>query len=316
MKKTTQFKNIIKDTSKTTMIPLGALPIHAQMVEKAGFEAFEVSGALVAWWLHGMPDVGMVTRTEVLEAARRIVRAVDIPVYCDADTGYFGIQNVRKTVQDFIYAGVAGIHIEDQVEPKKGGGYAGIEIVSDEEAVGRLRCAVDAKNEIDPDFVIVARTDGYAVAGGGVEEALRRGLLYYKEAGVDAIYYEGVRSWDEAKYLLDNTPCPAYVMASRHAGPAPSMAELSAMKQTIHGLWPVTLPAAQEVWSMLLKIKNSGELTAMEEYVNGMFAREGTEEYIGWGDCFIKPTMQEVRMFEEKYLPAEKQRDYENSTFD
>jgi methylisocitrate lyase len=103
-------------------MPFGVLPIHAQIGEAPGFGAFHISGGMASWWLNGMPDVGLMTRTEVIANARRIVQSVDIPVYCDADTGYGGIQNVRQTVREFIEAGVAGIHIEDQLDPKKAGG--------------------------------------------------------------------------------------------------------------------------------------------------------------------------------------------------
>lgn len=310
MKKTTRLKQIFLDNKHTTIMPFGVLPIHAQMAETAGFNSFYISGGMTCWWLKGIPDVGMMTRSEIIENARNIARSVDIPVYCDADTGYGGIQNVRKTVQDFIDAGIAGIHFEDQVEPKKAGGQAGIEIVSDEEAIGRLRCACAARDEMDPDFVITARTDGYAVAGGGVEEALRRGKLYAKETNVDVIFYEGIRSWDEVRYLLKETPKPAYCIASIHAGPSPKIAELSKMGQTI-SIAPFIVPGVQEVWKMLLQIKNTGELAVLDEYQKEMFfGKQGTEEYVGWGDRFVKPSYQQVRELEEMYLPANKQRDY------
>lgn len=314
MKKTTQFRNLLL-SDKTELIPFGVLPIHAQMAERAGFKAFWISGGFSSWWLTGKPDVGLMTRTEIIENARRVVQSVDIPIYCDADTGYGGIQNVRQTVHDFINAGVAGIHIEDQVEPKKAGGQAGIQIVSDEEAIGRLRCACAARDELDPDFVIVARTDGYAVPGGGLEEALRRGNLYLKETDVDCIFYEGIRTWEDCEYLLKNTNGPAYVIASYHAGITPSTEELTAMGQAIQLVTFVT-PGVQEVWKMLLKVRNSGNVAVLDEYTRACHALIGTEEYVGWGDIFVKPSYKEVRELEEKYLPKSMQRDYEGGVFD
>jgi methylisocitrate lyase len=255
------------------------------------------------------------TRTEVLDNARRVAQSVDIPVYCDSDTGYYGIQNVRKTVQDFISAGVAGIHIEDQVEPKKAGGQAGIQIVSDEEAIGRLRCACEARDEIDPDFVLTARTDAYAVAGGGLEEALRRGRLYRKETGVDVIFYEGIRSWKEIEYLLKETPGPAYCIASRHAGRSPSIKELSKMKQAMNVLMLFT-PGVQGIWDLMLKVAKTGEVYHYDDYLAERFAHEGEESFLGLGDIFVKPTYKEVRELEERFLPPEKHRDYEGSVSD
>jgi methylisocitrate lyase len=307
-KKTTRLRRIF-ESDRTELMPFGVMPIHAQMAERAGFGSFHISGGMTSWW-NGLPDVGLMTRTEIVDAARRIAHSVDIPVYCDADTGYGGIQNVQKTVQEFIAAGVAGIHIEDQLDPKKAGGQAGIAIVSDEEAIGRLRAAVEVRDELDPDFVLTARTDGYGAAGGGLEEALRRGKLYRQETGVDVIFYEGIRTWDEVRHLLAETPGPTYVIASRHAGPTPSVDELSKMGQAIN-IVPFVIPGILEVWKLLLKVRASGELAPIDEYLNLMFEIEGTEEFVGWGDAFVQPSYQHVRALEERFLPAEQQRDYD-----
>ena len=166
------------------------------------------------------PTSGWLTLTEVVAHAKRVARSVDIPVYCDADTGFGAPINVQRTVQEFIDAGVAGIHIEDQREPKKSGGTTGIELVSDAEAIGRLNAAVDARDRLDADFVIVARTDGYGAAGGGVDEAIRRAQLYRAETGVDAIFYEGFHTWEQAELALKETPGPNYVMGAQPHRPA------------------------------------------------------------------------------------------------
>lgn len=313
-KRTTRLREFFF-SPRTQLMPFGVLPIHAQMAEAAGFGAFHISGGMAAWWLNGMPDVGMMTRTEIIDNARRIVQSVDIPVYCDADTGYGGIQNVRQTVREFIEAGVAGIHLEDQLDPKKAGGQAGISLVSDEEAIGRFNAAVDVRDQMDPDFVITARTDGYAVAGGGVEEALRRGRLYRENTGVDVIFFEGIRDWQEVRHLLAEVPGPAYAIVSRHAGPTPPVAQLSEWGQAIN-IVPFLLPGVQDAWKLLLRVKNSGEMAAFDEYASEIFRLEGTEEYVGWGDRFVKPTYEQVREFEERYLPQSQQRNYEGSVAD
>ncbi|MEW1809954.1 isocitrate lyase/PEP mutase family protein [Pseudarthrobacter phenanthrenivorans] len=313
-KKATRLREFFT-SPRTEIFPLGVLPIHAQMAEAAGFGAFQISGGFSSWWLNGMPDAGMMTRTEVLDNARRVVQSVDIPVYCDADTGFGGVQNVAQTVKDFIHAGVAGIHIEDQVEPKKAGGAAGIAVVSDEEAIGRFNAACEARDRLDKDFVITARTDAYAAPGGDVEEVLRRGQLYLEKTGVDVIFYEGIRSWEESRYLLENTDGTAYVIASRHAGPVPPIAQLSEWGQAVH-MFTFVLPGVQEVWKMLLEVKESGEMASHSKYVEELFAREGTEAYVGFGDRFVKPSYEQVRELEERFLPASQQRDYVNSIFD
>jgi methylisocitrate lyase len=310
-KKSTQLRRIF-ESARTELMPFGALPVHAQMAERAGFSSFHLSGALLSFW-NGLPDAGLMTRTEVVDAARRVVRAVDIPVYCDADTGYGGVQNVRHTVHEMIRAGVAGIHIEDQRDPKKAGGQAGIALVSDEEALGRLRVAVEARDELDPDFVITARTDGYGAEGGGLEEALRRGLLYRAETGVDVIFYEGMQSWEEARYLLENTPGPAYVIvSSKLAGPTPSISVLSQMGQSIN-IVPFAAPGVQELWSLLLNVRDAGELAPMDEYMQYLHSLRGSEQFAGLGEAFVKPSYEDVRALEERFLPADQQRDYVNT---
>ena len=310
-KKTTQLRRIF-ESPEATLMPFGCLPVHAQMAERAGFAAFEVGGASSAWWVGGVADVGFLTMTEVVQHAVMVARSVDIPVYCDADTGYGAPVNVRRMTQEFIRAGVAGIHIEDQREPKKAGMQPGIELVSDAEAVGRLRAAIDARDEIDPDFVIVARTDGYGAAGGSLKEAIRRGRLYKEEAGADVIFYEGLHSWEEVRIALAQTPGPAYAIPSKKAGLTPSVADLSEMGQTIN-IVPFTRPGIQEVWNLLLKVKETGELSPIDQYNASMTQYEGTPNFVGGGDIFGRPSYEDVRMMEEKYLPKNLQRDYANN---
>lgn len=314
-RKTTELRRIFNDP-ETTLMPMGVLPLHAQMAERAGFPAFEIGGGGFCRWIEGVPDAGLITMTEMVSNAAKVARSVDIPVFCDADTGFGTALNAFRTTQEFIRAGIAGIHIEDQLEPKKAGGQPGMKLVSDEEAVGRLRAAVDAKNELDPDFVIVARTDARAAEGGSVEEAIRRSNLYLKEAGADVAFYEGLRTWDEVRLALRETDGPAYVLASRHAGPAPSRAELTAMGQSIQ-VFSFMVPAVQEPWLQLLEVMRSGEVAVIEEYQDRMRAEyEGTEYYTWHGDMFGTPTYAQIREREAKYYPAYMRRDYENTIHD
>ena len=161
--------------------------LHARIVEKAGFDYVYVGGYDVSLTLLGLPDLGFITGTEMLENARHIARSVDLPVIADVDTGYGNAINVIRTVQDFEAAGVAAIHIEDQESPKRCGHVAGKVVVPLEEAVGKLKAALDARR--DPDFMIIARTDAVSAAGGGLDEAIRRGKAYAK-IGCDVIWAE------------------------------------------------------------------------------------------------------------------------------
>jgi isocitrate lyase len=137
--------------------------------------------------LLGRPDVGLLSFSEMADNARRVTAAVDVPVIADADNGYGNAINVIRTVQDFESAGVAAIHIEDQVSPKRCGHVAGKMIVSIEEAAGKLKAALEARK--DQDFVIMARTDAVAATGGGLDEAIRRGKEYAR-IGCDMVFCE------------------------------------------------------------------------------------------------------------------------------
>jgi methylisocitrate lyase len=241
-----------------------------------------------------------------------VARSVDIPVYCDADTGYGGPVNVQRTVAEFVHAGVAGVHIEDQKEPKKAGGQPGIALVSDEEAIGRLNAACDARDRHDSDFVIVARTDGYGAAGGSVEEAIRRGLLYQQETGADVIFYEGFHTWEQVREALAETPGPAYAIPSLDMDHRPTMDELSAMGQAIEIL-PFVLPGVHETWRLLRETASAGDYGPMDRYFARMADARGTENDVGWGDVFGRPSYADARTLEERFLPKAQQRDYANN---
>jgi 2-methylisocitrate lyase-like PEP mutase family enzyme len=163
--------------------------LSARLVEAAGFPAVYMTGFGVAGSLLGRPDVGLATMTEMVDAARRIVSAVGVPVIADADTGYGNALNVIRTVREYERAGVAGIHLEDQVAPKRCGHFAGKQVVSAETMVDRIRAAVAART--DPDFVLIARTDVRAVEG--VDAAIERGRRY-REAGADVLFIEALQS--------------------------------------------------------------------------------------------------------------------------
>ena len=158
----------------------------ARLVEQAGFDAVYMTGNGVSASLLGQPDVGLVDLTLFAAHAHRAAACINIPLICDADTGYGNAVNVRHTVREFESAGVAAIHIEDQVAPKRCGHLPGSRpVVSMAEHVGKIEAAVAARR--DPDFIIIARTD--AAGGLGLDEAIRRGQAYRK-AGADVVFVE------------------------------------------------------------------------------------------------------------------------------
>ncbi len=163
-------------------------PLDAQIAERVGMKAIYMSGYSVAM-ANGWPDMGFLTMTEVTRTASMMASAVDVPIIADADDGYGNALSTIRTVQEFVKTGVAGIHLEDQRFPKRCGHIAGKTIVSREEAIGKFRAAVDTRNRLDPDFVIIARTDAFGAVGGSLEEAIWRGRAY-ADAGVDLVWSE------------------------------------------------------------------------------------------------------------------------------
>ncbi len=181
-----RFRKLLKEKDFLVTPGVGN-PLHAMIVEQAGFDWVYMSGYSTNLSILGTPDVGLMTETEMVTNARNIARCVKIPVIADADTGFGNAVNVMRTVEDYESAGVAGIHMEDQVNPKRCGHLAGKMVIPIEEAVGKIRAAVAARK--NRDFLIIARTDAIAAVDGGFEEALRRGKEY-AQAGADVVFCE------------------------------------------------------------------------------------------------------------------------------
>jgi 2,3-dimethylmalate lyase len=182
------------DSGQTILAPGAFDPLAARLVEEAGFLAVYMTGFGTSAALLGRPDVGLLTMTEMADNAGRIAACVDIPVIADADTGYGNPLNVIRTVGAYEAAGVAGIHIEDQVAPKKCGHMEGKQVIAPQEMAEKVRAAVEARTQ--PEFVIIARTDARAVEG--LERALERARRY-REAGADVLFIEAVVSEQEAE---------------------------------------------------------------------------------------------------------------------
>jgi carboxyvinyl-carboxyphosphonate phosphorylmutase len=163
--------------------------LSARLVEQAGFDAVYMTGFGTTAALLGRPDVGLLSGAEMVDNARRLVAAVDRPVIADADTGYGNAINVLRTVAAYEQAGVAGIHLEDQVMPKKCGHLSGKEVIPAEEMAGKIAAAAAARR--DPDFVLIARTDAAAVHG--LDEAIARARRY-ADAGADLLFVEAPTS--------------------------------------------------------------------------------------------------------------------------
>jgi isocitrate lyase len=184
-------------------------PLDAQIAERVGMKSIYLSGYSMAL-ANGWPDMGFLTQTEVARIAAMVAAAVEIPVIADADDGYGNALSTIRTVQEFVRSGVAGCHIEDQVFPKRCGHIAGKTIIPLEQAVGKYRAAVETRDRLNPDFVIIARTDAYGAVGGSLEEAIRRGRAY-ADAGVDLV-------WPELS-SPEREPAVAFARAMRQSHP-------------------------------------------------------------------------------------------------
>ena len=183
------------DGPDLVMAPGAPDAMTARLVEQAGFPALYTTGFGATASILGCPDVGLLTQTEMTTHARNLVRAVRVPVIADADTGYGGPANIERTVREYQQAGVAAIHLEDQVAPKRCGHMAGVKLVPAEEMLGRLRCALAARG--DGDLLIIGRTDALA-ADAGLDEALRRARRY-RDAGVDIVFVDAIKRIDDAR---------------------------------------------------------------------------------------------------------------------
>ncbi len=207
MKKSTLLKKMILER-KGLVVPGAHDCISAKLIEKAGFKALQVSGFGLSATYLGKPDVGLLTFTEVLWFTKNIVDAVDIPVMADGDTGYGNALNARRTIEEFIKIGAAGMNIEDQVFPKRCGHLEGKQIIPMEEMVLKIEAIKEVRDRLDPDFVINARTDAIAVAG--IDEAIKRGNAYAK-AGADLIFVEAPRSVEEIRRAVKEIDAPVSI---------------------------------------------------------------------------------------------------------
>ncbi len=165
MRRTARLRELLR-SGKTLFVPGCYNALSARILEHVGFQAVYMTGYGTSLSLLGLPDAGLATMTEMHLNARYIANAVGVPVIADADNGYGNAINVMRTVREYIGTGVAGIHIEDQAIPKRCGHVAGRRVIPLEEAVGKYRAADAVRRELDPDFVLIARTDARGAHGG------------------------------------------------------------------------------------------------------------------------------------------------------
>ena len=231
--------------------------LSARLIAQAGFPAVYMTGFGTAASVLGQPDVGLLTMSEMVSPAAAVAAVIgERPLIADADTGYGNPINVRRTVHEYERAGVAAIHIEDQVWPKKCGHMEGKQVIPLDEMVQKIRAAVDARR--DPDFVVIARTDANAVYG--LEDALRRGQAY-REAGADVIFIEAPRSLEELRAIAQTFPDVPLLYNWAESGKTPllSLEEIHALGFKLV-IFPASLLfAATHTLLSLLEVLKQGQ---------------------------------------------------------
>jgi len=303
-KKSTELRRLI-EAEEILVRPGIAIAIHAQICEALGYKAVGLSGANMAAHVLGLPDAGLITATEVVENARRVANAVNIPVIVDCDTGFGNAINVRRTVRDVIQSGAAGLFFEDQVAPKRCGFVKGKQILSVEEAVGKYRAAVDMRNEMDPDFVIIARTDARTSVGGGMDEVIRRATAY-REAGVDMLYIEALQSVGEIKRVRAEVDGPI-TATFRAIEPAPSLAEMQDYGLAMTSSTMAFKVGLVAMWDLLTDMKSRG----LDPY-NEFMERVKDHPLGGFGGFDLSGFPEVVEM-ENRYLPKEQMEKYDDT---
>jgi 2-methylisocitrate lyase-like PEP mutase family enzyme len=205
---TTRLRALLKEPAPL-ILPGCFNAMSARILEQAGFPALYMSGYGTSLNLLGLPDAGLITLTEMALNAKLIASAVRAPLIADADTGFGNAINVVRTVEEYIRAGVAGMHLEDQVAPKRCGHVAGREVITRDEAVLKIRAACQTRDALDPDFVIIARTDARGAHGGSMEEAITRANAFL-DAGADLAFVEGPKDKEEVAHICQAVKGPVF----------------------------------------------------------------------------------------------------------
>ncbi len=288
-----------------TVMPGGFSPVYARIAEMAGFESFFIAGSQVSAFLLGVPDNGILGLRDVVDHARHVASSTNIPIFVDTDTGFGNAVNVHYTVQECVNAGVAGIQIEDQEAPKKSSTSAGRRCISVDEAVGKYRAAVAARNEIDPEFVICARCDTLGAEGGSFEETVQRCIAYVKEGGADFVWLNSIESREQVKEACERIPAPVLtIWGGPEPAPTPEEYEKLGLRIVLYPVLGATA-GMQAAWQLFNDLKQRGK-PAIDDWAASVRASR-------FGAVQLKTVVNsaKVREIEDNCLPASAKRDYD-----
>lgn len=288
MQPTTRLRQLITRNG-ATVAPGVADALGARLVARHGFDAVYMTGAGTTAVRLGMPDLGLLTMTEMADNAARIADASGLPLIADADNGYGGVLNVRRAVRAYERAGVAGLHIEDQVMPKRCGHLMGKQLVPCEEMVSKVKAACDARQ--DADLMIIARTDAIAVEG--LDRALERAELY-QQAGADALFLDAPGPDALAQIGARFTVPVVYNVAASGKTPFLSVADIEQLgfKLIIYPNW-ILLAAIRAASRVLSTLKDTGSI------------KELVGEVASFREFFDLMGMPEVAELEARYGVAD-----------
>ncbi len=278
--------------------------MSARVLEAAGFPAIYMSGYGASLSLLGLPDAGLQTLTETAMNARYIAGAVKVPVIADADTGFGNAINVVRTVEEYIRSGLAGMHLEDQVAPKRCGHVAGREVVDRAEAIGKMRAAHATRQALDPEFVLIARTDSRGAHGGSLDEAIWRANALL-DAGADLAFVEGPKDMAEIERVCKEVKGPVFYNMT---GISPRM-DREQMKKL--GIAITILPGVSmrasiiAMYDLAVAIRDKGPMAEAE------FNRTLKDHPLGNTHEFAG--FDRIRELEESFLPPETAQKYEGT---
>jgi 2-methylisocitrate lyase-like PEP mutase family enzyme len=289
------------------VMPGGFSPLLARIAQEAGFESYFLAGSQLSAFLYGYPDTGVLGLRDVVDHARHIAARVEIPLLVDFDTGFGNAVTAWHAVQECVRTGAAALSIEDQEAPKKSGTLAGRRCISPAEAVGKIRAAVDARQAIDPEFVVCARVDALGAEGETWASALMRCQAYAEEGGADLVWLNSVQSREQLEEACRKVKVPIVTIWGGDA-PAPTPQEFEALGARV-ALYP-TLAASvgmQAAWHVLHDFKSRG-LPAIADWQARM--RAGPHGVANFAELTGLPR---VRELESDFLPADSQRDYQST---
>ena len=297
MKKTTILRKAIMER-RAVVVPGCHDALSAKVIEKCGFEAIQVSGYGLAASLLAKPDVGLVQMKDVLDMTWNIVQAVNIPVMADIDTGGGNAVNAAWITDRLIAMGCAGMNIEDQVFPKRCGHMAGKEVISAEEMAGKVKACSDARNRLDKDFIINARTDSYAVLG--LDEAIRRCNMYLA-TGADLAFIDGIKTKADIEKAVRSVKGPLSVnLMDAISGmkteliPIPELARMKVGRVSIPVASIMVAHKALMSFFKALKAAPDGILPGQTQWVSSF---EEYTDFVG---------LKDYRKMEDTYLPKER----------